>query len=142
MTSHGDWLSSSTPSCVTLTCEHGLMLLHAATYDPQRELLPHLPAVHPICASACMLSACLHADLESMPLTCVQGFSGFASLPLPETVSVSEDPDFGPEVGARPSASLEPGMPLPCPALPCPALPCPALPCSLRCHVLCQCSLV
>ena len=72
-----------------------------------------------------------------MPLTCVQGFSGFASPPLPETVSVSEDPEFGPEVGARPSASLEPGMPLPCPALPCPALPCPALPCPLPSTLSC-----
>ena len=63
----------------------------------------------------------------------MQGFSGFASLPLPEGISVSEDPELGLQLAERPTASLEPGMPCPAPALPCPApaLPCPALHCPL-----------
>ena len=114
------------------------MLPHAATYDPQCALLPHLLVVHPVFAK------CMYAErLSLMPIlsTCMQGFSGFASLPLPETVSVSEDLDFGSEVGARPSASLEPGMPLPCPALPCPALPCP-LPSTLSCTLQMQSGMI
>ena len=50
----------------------------------------------------------------------MQSYSGFASLPLPDSTKFENDQELSLELGLRPCESLEPG--LPCPALPCPAL--------------------
>ena len=55
----------------------------------------------------------------------MQSYSGFASLPLPDSTNFEDNQELGLELGMRPCESLEPG--LPCPAAPSPDLSCPAM---------------